>query len=172
MNGNLRRLLLSLLLCATAVVAAQQGPINSPLLDHLAGKWMMQGTIAGQATTHDVDAEWVLDHHYLRIHEVSREKNSKGKPQYEATVYVAWNDATKQYAAVWLDVYGGLLPESVGLANLKDDELPFIFKDDKGAVSFSNDFIYDPKTDTWEWRMDNVDKGVAKPFGRVKLRRG
>jgi hypothetical protein len=172
MTRNIRKLLLSFVFCATALAAAQQPPVHSPLLDHLVGKWVMQGTIAGQVTTHDVDAEWVLDHHYVRIHEVSREKDSKSKPQYEATIYIAWNEATKQYAAVWLDVYGGMSPESVGLADLKENELPFIFKDDKGAIGFSNDFVYDAQADTWEWRMDNVDKGVPKPFGRVKLKRG
>jgi hypothetical protein len=172
MTCNMRGLLLLLAFCAAPVVAGQQAPVNSPLLDHLVGQWVMRGTIAGQVTTHDVDAEWVLDHHYVHIHEVSREKNSQGKPQYEATIYVAWNDATKQYAAIWLDVYGGMSAESVGVADPKENELPFIFKDDKGAVGFSNDFVYDPKADTWEWRMDNVDKGVVKPFGRVKLKRG
>ena len=48
-------------------------------------------------------------------------------------------------------------------------DIPFIFKDEHGEVEFNNDFIYDAKTDTWQWIMDNVDKGVIKPFGRVKL---
>jgi hypothetical protein len=30
------------------------------LLDHLAGQWILQGTIAGKRTTHDVQVEWVL----------------------------------------------------------------------------------------------------------------
>jgi hypothetical protein len=171
-NCILKTLLLALALCAASVGAAQQAPVKSPLLDHLVGKWVLQGTIAGRATTHDVDAEWVLDHHYVRIHEVSHEKNTKGQPQYEATIYIAWNEPTKQFAAIWLDVYGGMSTESIGLADPKENELPFIFKDDKGAVSFSNDFVYDAKADTWEWRMDNVDNGAAKPFGRVKLKRG
>ncbi len=171
MNPNWKQLLLALVLCATSLAAAQQPPVKSPLLDHLVGTWMLQGTIAGQAATHDVDAEWVLDHHYLRIHEISREKNAKGLPQYEATIYVAWNEPTKQYAAVWLDVYGGMSTQSIGVADPKENELPFLFKDDKGAVSFNNDFVYDAKADTWEWRMDNVVNGAAKPFGRVKLTR-
>ena len=77
---------------AALTVMAQQAPVNSPLLDHLAGKWQLQGTVGKRPVTHDFDAEWVLQHHYLRFHEVSREKNDKGEPQYEATVFVGWND--------------------------------------------------------------------------------
>jgi hypothetical protein len=170
-NRVLKTFLFALALCVASVGVAQQPPVKSPLLEHLAGKWVLQGTIAGQATTHDVDAEWVIDYHYLRLHEVSRDKNAKGQPQYEATIYIGWNEPTKQFGAVWLDDYGGLLPESVGLAHPKENEFPFIFKDDKGAVTFSNDFVYDAAADTWEWRMDNVVNGAAKPFGRVKLKR-
>ncbi|HTR47350.1 MAG TPA: hypothetical protein VMM16_08210 [Verrucomicrobiae bacterium] len=168
---SLLRVLLPLAFCATTVIAAQQAPVNSPLLDHLTGKWVLQGRIAGQQTTHDVEAGWVLDHHYLQIHEVSREKNAQGKPQYEATIYVAWNESTKQYAAVWLDVYGGVSPASIGTADPRKDELAFIFRDDKGEIDLTNDFVYDAKDDSWEWRIDNVDKGASKPFARVKLTR-
>ncbi|MGD0757978.1 MAG: hypothetical protein ABR921_03650 [Candidatus Sulfotelmatobacter sp.] len=104
---------------AALTVTAQEAPVNSPLLDHLAGKWLLQGTVGKQSVTHDLDAEWVLQHHYLRFHEVSREKNDKGDPQYEATVFVGWNEKTRQYSCVWLDVYGGLTSESIGVADPK-----------------------------------------------------
>ena len=169
MTSHMRRLLLLLILCFANVAFAQQPPVNSPLLDHLAGKWLLQGTIAGQNITHDVNAEWVLEHHYLAIHEVSREKNSKGEPQYEATIYIAWNEPTKEYACVWLDVYGGLATESIGVASPNENDLLFVFKNEKSEVTFKNDFVYDPKSKTWEWRMDNIANGIAKPFARVKL---
>jgi hypothetical protein len=169
--SRITRLLLPLILCSVTVAFAQQPPVNSPLLDHLVGKWVLQGTIAGQNTTHDVNAEWVLDHHYLQIHEVSREKNSKGDPQYQATIYIGWNETTKDYACVWLDDFGGLATESIGVASAKENELPFVFKDEKGGVTFKNEFVYDAKANTWEWHMDNVANGIAKPFGRVKLTR-
>src|SRR6202167_6462470 len=105
---------------AALTVTAQDAPVNSPLLDHLAGKWLLQGTVGKQSVTHDLDAEWVLQHHYLRFREVSREKNDKGEPQYEATVFVGWNEKTRQYACVWLDVYGGLRSESIGVAAPKE----------------------------------------------------
>ena len=98
------------------LATAQQRPVNSPLLDHLSGKWVLQGTVGKQSVTHDFDAEWVLQHHYLRFNEVSRDKNDKGEPSYDATVFIGWNEKTKQYACVWLDSYGGLTTESIGVA--------------------------------------------------------
>lgn len=155
----------------SVAAGAQQAPLVSPILDRLAGHWVLRGEIAGKATVHDVDAEWVIQHHYLRVREVSRDKNDKGQPSYEAEVLIGFVDRSKTYSCVWLDVFGGSSVESIGVAEPRENELAFVFKDEKGADSFHNDFVYDPAAKTWEWRMDNVDKGVAKPFGRVKLSR-
>ena len=165
----MKRIVLVAIIFATLATMAQQAPVNSPLLDHLAGKWAMQGTVGKQAETHDLDAEWVLQHHYLRFHETSRDKNGKGEPNYDATVFIGWNEKTKQYACVWLDVYGGLTVESIGVAVPKENELAFVFTNEQGEKSFTNTFIYDPKANTWDNQLDNVVKGEAKPFARFKL---
>lgn len=156
---------------AALTATAQQAPVNSPLLDHLAGKWVMEGTVGKQPVTHEFDAEWVLGHHYLRFREVSRDKNDKGEPQYEATVFIGWNEKTKQYACVWMDVYGGASVQSIGLATPKENEIPFVFHDEHGETDFTNTFIYDPKTNTWEDRLDNVVKGEATAFARFKMKK-
>ena len=44
-----------------------------------------------------------------------------------------------------------------------------VFTDEHGETSFTNTFIYDPKTNTWDNRLDNVVKGEAKPFARFKV---
>jgi hypothetical protein len=168
-NASMKRLAIVPMILLALSAMAQQAPVNSPLLDHLSGKWLLQGTVGKQPTTHDFDAEWVIQHHYLRFREVAREKNDKGEPQYEATVFIGWNEKTKQYACVWLDVYGGLTTESIGRATPKENQLAFVFTDEHGETSFTNTFIYDPKTNTWENQLDNVVKGVAKPFARFKL---
>jgi hypothetical protein len=165
----MKQLVIAAIILAALSATAQQAPINSPLLDHLAGKWLLQGTVGKQAVTHDFDAEWVLQHHYLRFHEVSRDKNEKGEPQYEATVFIGWNEKTKQYACVWLDVYGGATSESIGVATPKENELAFVFTDEHGETSFTNTFTYNAKTNTWEDKLDNVVKGVAKPFARFNV---
>jgi hypothetical protein len=170
-RSNVKNLIVVLALLTTTASLAQQPPVSSPLLDHLAGKWVMEGTIAGQPTKHDIDAQWVLEHHYLQIHEVSREKKPNGEPQYEAMVFIAWNEEPKHYSCAWLDVYGGLSVASIGEALPAENELKFIFKNQKGEIDFSNDFVYEPKTDTWSDALDNIVNGEKKPFGRVKLTR-
>jgi len=165
----MKRIVLVAIIFAALMTVGQQAPVNSPLLDHLAGKWVMQGTVGKQTATHDLDAEWSLQHHYLRFRETSRDRNDKGEPQYDATVFIGWNEKTKQYACVWLDVYGGLTVESIGVATPKENELAFVFTNEQGEKSFTNTFIYDSKTNSWDNRLDNVVKGAAQPFARFKL---
>ncbi|MBI3715881.1 MAG: hypothetical protein HY255_07810 [Betaproteobacteria bacterium] len=151
----------------------QAAPLNDPLLERLAGTWVLRGTIARKQTTHDVVADWMLDHQYLRIHEVSREKNDKGKPQYEAVVLIGWDANTSSYQCLWLDTTGGdgLRAEGIGQGKRDGDAIPFIFKERDGSISFSNTFSFDKTDDSWSWKMDNIKDGKAIPFGLVKLTR-
>ena len=76
--SRLLGILVSLVLLSLPA-AAQEPTFQDPLLDHLIGNWVLQGTIAGSQTTHDIVSEWVLGHQYVRLHETSREKNAKGQ---------------------------------------------------------------------------------------------
>lgn len=163
-----RLLLVMTFLVSTA--APQHPPVDSPLLDHLVGTWVLQGTIAGKQTTHDIKGEWVANHQFLQLHEVSREKSADGRPEYDAVIFIGWNEEKKIYPIIFLDSFGGIAPSSIGEAVSKGNELLFVWED-KGVLSFTNDFVYDPKTDSWQWTMDNVVSGIHKPFGRVKLTR-
>jgi hypothetical protein len=157
----------ALFLFITGFVFGQQPAFHDQLLDHFQGRWVLQGTIHGQETTHDIANDWVLGHQYLKIHEVSREKNAKGDPAYEATVFVGWDEATSQYVCIWLDTYGGFSKSSVAHAPRSGDEIRFVFND--GKSDFHTTFLYDRKGDSWEWRMDSENGGTLKPFARVKL---
>ena len=163
---------LSLLLASwlmTAHAMAQQPVFQDPLLDHLVGKWLLRGTVAGQKTTQDVDAAWALEHQYLRIHEVSREQNKDGMPSYEAIVFIGWNQKPGEYACSWLDIYGGITPFSLGYGKRTQDEIPFLFKDKDNT--FHTIFTYHPKDDSWFWRLDNEQNGTLSPYGRLTLTR-
>ena len=169
MPHSLRLLLLFAVLSAAALVHGQQPILHDSLLDHFLGHWVLEGKIAGKQTTHDVDAEWVLEHHYVRIHEVSRERNAEGEPAYEATVHIGWNQASAEYGCVWLDTYGGIAAVSLGKGKRNGDEIPFLFQD-KDDI-FHATFVYHAAGDSWEWKMDNEADGKLRPFARVTLTR-
>src|SRR5690348_5048025 len=52
----------------------QDGDAAAALMNHLAGRWTMAGTLGGKQIIHDVEATWVLKHEYIQFHEVSRER--------------------------------------------------------------------------------------------------
>jgi len=96
----MKRLLFLAVICALAVasVGSQAPASDDPWLSRLVGHWRLKGRIAGKDTTHDVEGEWVLNHFYVRLHEVSLEKDAGGQPAYEAIIYVTRDPAPGQYA--------------------------------------------------------------------------
>jgi hypothetical protein len=153
-------------------VFAQPATFQDPLLDRMVGTWVLQGTIAGKQTTHDIVCDWVLGHLYLRFDEISREKNAAGRPEYEAIVFIGWDEKTKDYACLWLDNTGGggLAAQAIGHGRRVGDEIGFLFKDADGSL-FHTTFAYDRGADTWQWRMDGEEGGKPQPFARVLLTR-
>lgn len=171
-----RRLISALVLAALAAPAAalaQERTASAPeaLLDKMAGHWLLTGTIGRQPTTHDVDIEWVLKREYIRIHEVSREKDAGGDAAYEAWIYLVWDAKGREYAVMWLDntAATNFAPEGVGHAQPDGDRIPFIFKDADGS-GIHTTFTYNRAKDTWSWTIDNVNtSGISSPFARVTL---
>ena len=161
-----------LCLLVSLPAAAQLGH-RETVLDRLAGNWVMRGTIAGGETTHDIDAEWVLARHYLRFHEVAREKDDSGTPAYEAIVFIGWDEITSRFACLWLDVTGGggLSNDAIGYAEPGGDELAFVFDMGEGSVIHTT-FTYNRGDDTWLWSIDTEKGGERKSFARVTLTRG
>ncbi len=149
-----------------------QSAFRDPLLDRMVGNWILEGTIEGKPTTHEVAVEWVLGHQYLRIHEVSREKDSKGQAAYEAIVFLGWDERSKEYACLWLDNTGGggLTGQAIGHAKRGGNEMAFLFKAGSGNL-FHTTFVYDKGTNTWQWIMDGEEAGKLQPFARLNLRK-
>jgi hypothetical protein len=137
-------------------------------LDHLSGSWVLSGAIMGQATTHDVKAEWVLQNHYLRLSEISREKKD-AKAQYGAEALLAFDPGKQQFVCFWFDNTVIAATTDGGSAVREGDSLPFVFKSADG--DFFNTMTYDAKADSWSWAMDGEVKGERKPFARLTLKR-
>jgi hypothetical protein len=164
--------ILALLLLASFSSSAQQSMRADPLLDRLTGNWTMQGTIAEHETTHDIEAEWVLGHEYLRLHETSRQKNAQGQPAYEAIVFIEWDESSNEYKCLWLDsTGGGGLTAPIARGKRGNDEIAFIFTDKGKDSGIHTTFVYSKGTNTWTWLIDNEHDGKLTPFARVKLTR-
>lgn len=158
---------------ATAAWMAAQTPgPPDELLDRLAGRWVLEGTMAGKSVTHDVDSSRVLNGGYVQLHEVSRERDAQGRPAYEAIVYLTWEPSRGEYACLWLDSTSnaGITNGVTCRARPAGDELRLLFTYPAGNL-FHTTFAYDRKADTWQWRMDDEEKGKLVPFARVTLRR-
>ena len=172
-----RRLLVAIafacLVVPTALAQSQAPSAPEALLDRMTGHWLMTGTIGKKPTTHDVDVDWVLKREYIRIHEVSRDKDRSGGVGYEAWIYVVWDTKNSEYAVMWLDntMAANFAAEGIGHAQPDGDRISFIFKDTDGS-GIHTTFAYDRAKDTWSWVIDNLDKsGEPSSFAKLTLTR-
>ncbi|HEX4737197.1 MAG TPA: hypothetical protein VH331_06525 [Allosphingosinicella sp.] len=158
------------LLALPAAATAQQKTLQDPLLDRMVGHWVLEGTIAHKAVVHDVTAAWVIQHQYLKIDEVSRTRNAEGRPDYQATVYIGWYEPEHHYACVWLDVYGGMAPESLGTAPPSGDSIRFVFRNHDGTI-LRTVMRWNAADRRWSWTIDQGPEDKLSNFARVILRR-
>ena len=154
---------------------AQNQALSEPeaLMGKMTGQWVLTGTIAKQQTTHDVNVDWVLKRQYIRVHEISRDKDSEGGIGYEAWIYLVWDAKNREYAIMWLDntAATNFAPEGVGHAKPDGDRIPIVWKDADGG-GIHTTFAYDRAKDTWSWTIDNLDKsGRSSSFAKVTLTR-
>jgi hypothetical protein len=159
------------LLPITSRLPAQSLPADS-VFDRLVGHWVLRGTIARQATTHDVSFEWMLGRAYVQMHEVSRERGPNGGPAYEAVVLFGRDPRSGEYACLWMDntAAAAFDPEGIGRGRVAGDSIPFVFHY-SATDRFHTTFVYDRVADSWQWHMDNDSAGVRRPFARVTLTR-
>jgi hypothetical protein len=151
---------------------AQPTGFQDTFLDHMVGKWVLEGTIAGKNTTHDIVSEWVLGHQYIRIQEVSRDKNAENKPAYEATILIGRDPQSTEYRCLWLDNTGpwDFTSQAIGRAKRGGDNITFRFESNDSS-SVNTTFSYDKNGDAWQWSIDNETGGKARAFARVRLTR-
>ena len=172
MNRTIHVLVLVLVLLPIFAAFGQAPQPLGPLESQLIGHWVLQGTLGGKETTHDVDAVWVLNREYVQLHELSRAKKPDGTPEYEAIIYIEWKEQTHQYACLWLDSTegGGVSANIIAHANAEGNKLPFVFQL-KGGETFHTTFTYDKEADSWEWVLDDHKGDQVDRFGQVRLTR-
>ncbi len=126
-------------------------PLHDELLDNLQGRWTLKGTIVGHPGDAELEAAWVLNHQFLKIHEKGTSV-IPGRPQYEADVYIGYDNASERYVAHWIDVYGGRFSETLGYGTRSGNSIKFIFEYPDGP--FHNTFTWNPESKTWRFLLE------------------
>jgi hypothetical protein len=141
---------------------------HDELVDHMAGTWKMQGTVMGKAAHHQVQAEWVLNHQFLRSHEQTEAGAPKDEHPYEADWYLGYDDVSERYVLHLLDVFGGRFSETLGYGTRDGNEIRFVFEYPDGP--FHTTFRWNPGPGTWDWLMEQKNKsGKWAQFATLKL---
>jgi hypothetical protein len=100
---------------ALAVFVLLQSPLaaqNSPewtddLVEHMAGSWKITGQVLGHEAHHEVRAEWVLNHQFLRIHEKTAADAPKSEQPYEAIWFLGYDSVGERYVLHLMDILAG-----------------------------------------------------------------
>jgi hypothetical protein len=157
-DARMMKLLLAVALLCAAPLPPEQEPLDGPkrifrddLLESLAGKWALTRKKGNAVVRNDVDADWVLNHQFLRIHMT----DAATPPQYEAMVFVGYDHASERHVAHWLDVLGGRSSETLGFGARDGNSIRFVFEYPDGP--FHNTFTWDPQEKTWSCLLEQKD---------------
>ena len=153
--------------------AALDGPkviLQDPLLDKMVGSWKVGGTIRGRTAEQSVEAQWVLNHQFLQVHEKGVPDSKNAGPAYEAMVMIGYDHASERYVAHWTDVYGGRFSETLGYGVPSGDQIEFVFEYPDGP--FHTTFRWLPEKQQWQWLMKTKDgRGQWVEFANLVLTR-
>jgi hypothetical protein len=147
-------LLLPLMTFAQSKPEPMDGPkqlFHDDLLDNLQGRWTLKGTITGHPGDAELDAVWVLNHQFLKVHEKGT-STIPGRPPYEAEIYIGYDNASERYVAHWIDIYGGRFSETLGYGTRSGNSIKFIFEYPDGP--FHNTFTWNSESKTWRFLLE------------------
>lgn len=166
----LAALIAVVLLFPAAVLAQAPDPWHDDLVDHLAGTWKMEGNVMGNAAHHDVRAEWVFNHQFLRIEEKTSPAAPFTERHYDAIWFLGYDAISERYVLHLMDQFGGRFSETLGYGVRDGNTIRFVFEYPDGP--FHNTYKWDAEKNIWEWLMEQKDKnGKWTSFADLKLSR-
>jgi hypothetical protein len=146
-------------------------PFHDDLLDNLQGQWKLNGNIAGHPAEAELEAAWVLNHQFLKVHEKATTP-IPGRPLYEADVYIGYDNASERYVAHWIDIYGGRFSETIGFGTRSGNNIKFVFEYPDGP--FHNTFSWNAGSKSWRFLLEQKNDagkwGVFSDRTAVKVK--
>jgi len=156
-------------LASSASLAQAAEGWQDDLADHIAGTWKVEGQVLGHDAHHEVNAEWELNHQFLRIHEKTAAAAPASEHRYEAYRFLGYDPVSDRYVLHLLDIFGGRFSETLGYGIRNGNEIRFVFEYPDGP--FHTTFRWFPgNTTTWQWLLEQKDKeGKWSTFADFKL---
>ena len=170
MRSRMALWLLPVLLLSANLACAQSPPSewHDDLVDRMAGTWNLTGSVMGREAHHDVEAVWVLNHQFLRIHEQTAEGAPASERRYEAIWFLGYDSTSERYVLHLMDVFGARYSETHGYGTRDGNSLRFVFEYPDGP--FHTTFRWSSETGTWQWLMEEKNKdGKWTNFADLKL---
>ncbi len=123
---------------------------HDDLLDHLVGKWDVNGIVHGMQFQHlSLEATWIMNHQYLQIHEKGTDTVPFIKMPWEAMFLIGYNHNSRRYVFYELSVRGVDEPyEGFSYASRSGNELKVSSKisSDEFIIQY---FIWQPSSNSW-----------------------
>jgi hypothetical protein len=136
----------------------------------MTSSWKLGGQVMGGEAHHEMVAEWVLNHQFLRIHEKTAADAPRDEHFYEATWFLGYDAVSERYVLHLFDVFGARFSETLGYGTRDGDTLRFVFEYPDGP--FHTTFRWSRERDFWEWLMEQKNKeGKWSNFSDLKLTR-
>jgi hypothetical protein len=154
----------------TPIWVLAQAPVDGQdsLVDHMVGTWKLEGQVMGRDAHHEVHADWVLNHQFLRIQEKTSASAPDNESRYEAFWFLGYDRISERYVLHLIDVFGARYSEVIGYGIRDGTNIDFVFEYPDGP--FHTTYSWNPKNDGWEWRMQQKDpSGKWTPFATLKL---
>jgi len=155
-----------LAVCAAGPAVAQPVADTRPeLLRALDGRWTMTGDVLGKPVTYDLEAGPTLDAAFTEWHM----KDVQVPAEYEARVFLGWDDGRKSVIVHWLDRFGGRYSIPHGTGTIDGDSL--VFKIPYPDGPFRDTLVRDAITGTWRFTIEAGQKdGSWKHFAAYVIR--
>jgi hypothetical protein len=124
--------------------------------------------VTGSSAHHDVQADWVLNHQFLRIQERTSATAPAGERRYEAVWYLGYDAISERYVLHLMDTFGPRFSETLRYGTRDGNQIRFIFEYPDGP--FHNTYRWNPQDKTWQWPMEQKDRdGKWVPFADLTL---
>jgi hypothetical protein len=170
MKTGLHALFLIAVLAPLHAFAQAPTEWRDDFVDHMAGAWTLTGQVLGREAHHDIQAEWVLNHQFLRLHEKSAVSAPPSERRYEAIWFLGYDSVSERYVLHLFDIFGTRYSETLGYGLRDGNAIRFVFEYPDGP--FHTTYRWSPETGTWHWLLEQKDKdGKWTTFADFKLTR-